>query len=210
MQIKKTCPICNKEFYVPHWRLNAKYCSPVCRQIGLHAPNNVVCTNCGKPFHMKKHQLERYSRNMGVFCSRGCENEYRKIWFMGENNHQYGLRGDKNASYSGEVEQKMKNNQLEDIMVLCVGHPYAEHGRVKKHRLIVEQNHDKFPSECFEEVDGFIVLKRGLQVHHKDGNHDNNDLSNLQIVTRGEHCSIHNKMQPMPRNKKTGQFTKRV
>ena len=28
-------------------------------------------------------------------------------------------------------------------------------------------------------------------VHHKDGNKQNNDISNLEIVTRAEHINIH-------------------
>jgi len=210
MLIKKTCPICHKEFSVPHWRTSARYCSSKCAHVALQASNNVVCTNCGKPFHMKKYALEKYDRNMGVFCSKKCVNEYKAKWFVGENNHQYGLTGSKNASFSGVEEIKRKNNTITDIFVCCDGHPYAICGRVTKHRLLVEQNHDKFPPECFEVVDGFVVLKRGYDVHHIDGNHENNDLSNLEIVTRGEHTSIHNKMNPMPKDKETGKFIKRV
>ena len=36
-------------------------------------------------------------------------------------------------------------------------------------------------------------LKKGELVHHKDGNKKNNHISNLQIVTRSEHATIHMK-----------------
>lgn len=37
-----------------------------------------------------------------------------------------------------------------------------------------------------KDVDGF-----SYEVHHKDGNHNNNDISNLQLVTIREHLNIH-------------------
>jgi hypothetical protein len=68
-------------------------------------------------------------------------------------------------------------------------------GRVIKHKLIVEENYQKFGEQFFDNVDGFMVLKKEFVVHHKDGNHNNNDISNLEILTRGEHTSIHNKLR---------------
>lgn len=42
-------------------------------------------------------------------------------------------------------------------------------------------------------------LKRRLTynevVHHKDGNHHNNDINNLQIMTRSQHSSLHKNLQ---------------
>lgn len=58
-------------------------------------------------------------------------------------------------------------------------------------------------------IEGFTVLKEGYVVHHKDGNHNNNDVRNLEILTRGEHTSIHNKLDPMDRDEESGRFIKR-
>jgi len=41
-------------------------------------------------------------------------------------------------------------------------------------------------------------------IHHKNNNHNDNKLSNLQIVTRAEHAVIHHKnTKRKPRTKKT-------
>jgi len=210
MLLEKTCPICGKMFMVPFRRKDtAKYCSPSCRQEGLKAADNIVCTTCKKPFHLKKYQMERYHRTMGFFCCRECARLAKVDFMKGEGNHQYGLRGARNASFKGE-EIPNKNNCIVDIMVYVPQHPRADkNGRVTKHRLIVEQNASLFGLDFFDFVNGLFVLKDGYIVHHKDGNHDNNDVENLEVLTRGEHTSIHNKLNPMDRDKTTGRFKKK-
>lgn len=211
MMIEKKCLICGKSFLVPHWRTNtAKYCSTQCQHNGLHAQSETTCTNCGKRFHIKPYTRRSTSRNMGYFCSRQCLDEYRKVWFTGENNHQYGLKGELNASFKGK-EIISKNNRLLEVEVYA---PYRKDanklGRVKLHRLLVEENWDRFRSDAFDIVDGQHVLKDGLQVHHIDGNHYNNAIDNLMIVTKSEHRKIHNANFYILRSKKTGRYVARV
>lgn len=63
-------------------------------------------------------------------------------------------------------------------------HPYAYRGYIYEHRMIVE----KYLSECI----GFVVyIHPSLDIHHVDKNKLNNDISNLRIVTKGEHSLIH-------------------
>ncbi len=210
MILYKECKICGKEFGYPHWRKMVLYCSPECRQVGITAKPNVCCTNCGSEFHLKKSQRERYERHMGTFCSRKCMYEYKKKWFRGENNHQYGLKGDKNDSFKGEEIEKA-NHRLMEIRVYSPGHPMADcAGRVLKHHLVVEENHLMFDPKYFEEANGRHILKRGFVLHHKDGNHSNNDVANLEIMTRGEHASYHNRLNRIPRDNKSGRFIKRT
>lgn len=210
MDITKVCEFCGETFIVPHWRSSAKYCSRKCSDKSRILPPNVVCTNCGKSFRMKKYQQERYDRNCGYFCSRRCFSEYKKVWFVGVNNHQYGLKGRLNGSFK-DKDLEHKNHNITDIFVYCPIHPYADkNGRVSRHRLIVEQNNTLFDGECFEVVDGVIVLKKGFVVHHKDGNHNNDEITNLEILTRSRHTSYHNKTNPMPRDNIIGQFKKRT
>lgn len=208
MLIEKTCQICGKTFYVPHWRKEkAKYCSVECQRKSLHGAANVVCTNCGNSFHMKPYRLQKYARHMGYFCSRSCETEYRKAWFAGSNNHQYGLKGSLNSSFKGE-ELPHGNHNLTDVRVYA---PYRvdanKHGRVVKHRLLVEQNWSLYPQEAFEIIKGQHVLKKGYDVHHADGNHNNNAISNLIVLTRNEHTNVHNRQKHIVRDHKTGRIT---
>ena len=72
----------------------------------------------------------------------------------------------------------------------------------------MELNHTIFDNSFFEEIDGWFYLKDGYVVHHKDFNHSNNDLTNLQVVTKSEHIRIHNLANPRKRNSKNGQFIK--
>lgn len=143
---------------------------------------------------------------MGYFCSCKCFNEYRKMWFRGENNHQFGLKGKLNSSFKG-IELKDKNNNITDILVYAPSRVDAnKRGRVPKHRLLVEENWEKFPSNAFFVKNGQHVLKKGYDVHHIDGNHDNNDLTNLAVLTRKEHVSIHNKQKQIVRDGRTGRI----
>lgn len=59
-------------------------------------------------------------------------------------------------------------------------HPNAtEHGYVLAHRLVMEKHIGRLLND--DEV-----------VHHVDENRFNNDLSNLQLMTRREHTKLHN------------------
>jgi len=50
------------------------------------------------------------------------------------------------------------------------------------HRKIYEQHYGPIPRDA---------QGRSYEIHHKDGNHNNNTISNLQLVTIEEHFSIH-------------------
>lgn len=166
---------------------------------------NATCPICKTDFHVKPSHLKRFKQ---VCCSRECSKALRSIRMTGCGNHQFGLTGDKNASFKG-YEIKRKNNRQVDIMVYVPDHPYAnEYGRVKKHRLIVEQHHDMFDDKFFEIVNGKKYLKKCFFVHHIDGNHGNNNVNNLAVLSRAEHRRVHNLMSPQTRDAKSGRFCK--
>lgn len=168
---------------------------------------NATCPICKADFHVKPSHLKRFKQ---VCCSRDCSRALRRIRMTGCGNHQFGLTGNKNASFKGD-EIKRKNNRLVDIMVYVPDHPYANKcGRVKKHRLIVEQHHDAFDDKFFEIVNGKKYLKKCFFVHHIDGNHGNNDVNNLAVVSRSEHRRLHNLMSPQKRDAISGRFCKCV
>ena len=59
---------------------------------------------------------------------------------------------------------------------------YNKKGNVKLHRLIMEEHLGR-------------KLTSDEIVHHIDGNKLNNDISNLQVMTRGEHSRLHRKQE---------------
>ena len=192
MIIKKICVICNKEFTIPHWRQHtAKYCSRECANIGLHGDNNCICPICGKPFHVKPYHLKKYGHSFGNYCSKKCLNEARKDLFKGKNNHQYGLKGPLNSSFKGHKTQTKNHKNIEQ-MIYCPTHPFCNKtGRVKEHRLIVEQNYKLFDSKYFTIIDGKHYLLPSVSVHHIDENHNNNCINNLLPCTKKEHRVFH-------------------
>lgn len=189
-QVEKKCQQCGKLFKVIKQRENtALYCCRTCADLSKRAEVNAVCDFCGKTFHRKKSHLLNHS--IGIFCSINCLNNAKKNAYKGKRNHQYGLKGALNASFAGE-ETLVHNHKVIDIMVYVPKHPYANrNGRVKKHRLLVEQNYHLFNSKYFETIDGTIVLKKNVDVHHKDKNHNNNAIENLIPCTKSEHRIYH-------------------
>lgn len=190
--VKKICSNCGVEFSVVNHRSNtAKYCCNRCKNVARRAKSNTKCSVCGKEFYIKPSQLTRYNRTLGVFCSCKCMNEAKKLAYRGDGNHQFGLKGHLNASFiSGDIT--LKNHGNIDIWVYYPSHPYANSsGRVKKHRLVVEEYYTLFDFKYFEIINNRVVLKPSSCVHHLDYNHDNNNISNLVPCTRSEHAMYH-------------------
>lgn len=52
----------------------------------------------------------------------------------------------------------------------------------KKHRTVYKKHFGPIPKDKFG---------RPMEIHHIDGNHQNNDISNLKLVTIEEHFRIH-------------------
>lgn len=205
MMITKICLTCGKEFKVPHWRKDtAKYCCPDCRQQSFKGELNCTCEVCGKKFHLKPYQLNKYKHHC---CSKKCLNVLKQTLYKGEGNHQYGLKGPLNASFKGNEITK-KNNTLTEIVIYDPTHPRCDEcGRVTKHRYLVEENYTKFDPKYFEEVNGRTILKKGVQVHHINGDHNDNRIENLMPVTKSEHRVIHNLGITIVRDEKTGKIT---
>lgn len=193
MLLEKVCPVCGKTFTYPHWRKNVKCCSKECLGKTFRAKENMVCPTCGKPFHLKQSHIDRFIGAQGFYCSKECAKAGMRERMTGENNHQYGLKGELNSSFKG-AEIEKPNHSVTDIYVYAPEHPFAnKNGRVAKHRFIVEQNSDRFSANWFTEINGVKYLRKDAIVHHKDGDHSNNDIENLEILTRGQHTTIHNR-----------------
>jgi len=166
----------------------------------------VACVICGKELKVKPYRIKRLKGGK-ITCSLECTYKLKEETMSGENNHQYGLTGHNNSSFKNEDTLTNYGYLLE----YCPNHPrphdqHVQGTRVKKHRLVVERNYKLFDSKFFEEVDGWIVLKEGYDVHHKDENKLNNDISNLEILSRAEHTSLHNNKHEIIRDSSNGRI----
>ena len=202
--ITKICKYCGKEFQIINCRKDtAKYCSKECANDSRKGDFNCKCEICGKPLHRKPYTLKK---NKHITCSTECLNKLKSKLYSGEGNHQYGLKGTLNASFKGNIVRR-RNNNVTDILVYEPTHPYCnKDGRVKLHRLIVEQNYQKFDSKYFEEINNRTVLKKDIDVHHLNFNHDDNRIENLVPLTRGEHTTLHNANSIITRNNLDGRI----
>lgn len=169
------------------------------KQIRENSPDylNCVCDICGKKFHVKPSQKMRYKH---TFCSKECDTEYKKIRMSGENNHQYGLRKELNASWKGGK----RISSCGYYLIYMPEHPFCNgDGCVFEHRLVAEKY--LLNDENSVIVDGKRYLSPEYAVHHIDENRLNNDVSNLKVMLKGEHVRLHSLTRKQERNDK-GQF----
>lgn len=180
------CDNCGKEFECQNFRIRQRvniFCCKKCEGEYRKAKPNHICPICGKPFHLSE------SENRFVnCCSYKCMGEYRKIFYVGENNPNYGNKGSKNPIWKSDK----RISPYGYILVRDESHPYRNvDGFVFEHRLIAERY--LLTEENRVEINGKFYLKKGFDVHHKDRNRQNNSPENLLVLTRSEHMKLHHK-----------------
>ena len=143
---------------------------------------NCRCDQCGKYFHKKPSHINKTHN----FCSQKCHYEFKKTSMKGKGNHQYGLKGRLNASW--KTDKRITNNGY--LKIYKPEHPLSDRdGRILEHRYLAEKYLAK-PEDLIY-FNGKYILNPNLDVHHKDKNKLNNDLNNLQILTRNDHMKLH-------------------
>ena len=137
----------------------------------------VVCEQCGKEFRTHNSEIRRGG---GRFCSRGCSTRHRNLtdnvsWreevrakisqnhadFSGERNPMYGKKG-KDAPGYIDGRSKFKG---------------------PTHRKMVQAA--GVPMKCV-----LCGSTEKVEVHHKDGNHFNNEKENLVVLCHSCHRNI--------------------
>lgn len=72
--IIKNCNCCNKEFYVPQYRINtAKFCSLFCQNHAQYDRKQFNCKQCNKVFTDSPSRLDR------KYCSEECYQDSQRI-----------------------------------------------------------------------------------------------------------------------------------
>lgn len=183
------CVICGVENYVINTKKFPKdFCSYKCYEewTKFNKTPNCECNICGKKMYLKPTRLKRVKN--GICCSKECSYKLKSEYSKGEGNHQFGLKGELNSSFKGiEI---IHNDYIYEYFP---DHPKcSKDGRVRQHRLVIEQNYKLFNSIYFEEINNMFVLKDDYDIHHINEVKTDNHLENLQILTRSEHTSLHN------------------
>lgn len=195
--VKVTCCVCGKEEYVsPSRAKKYKTCSIECQHkfIGDKFSKKITCqcAVCGKELKLKP---TKFNNSKTHCCSKRCNALLKSATFCGQNNHQFGLKGELNASFKNKALSK-KNGHQADIFVYDpnspdnIDNPYT-YGRVKQHRKVIYDNKNYF-NQCIFGKNGKIL--QTVNIHHIDSNHNHNTLDNLVPLTRKQHKITHTKL----------------
>lgn len=190
--IKAICDWCGKEFDCQRFRTEDGrkhlFCSCKCKGEYTKSKTelNCRCPICGKKFHKRLYEIKKNKNN---YCSRECANKAKSILYKGEGNHQYGLKGNKNASWKSDEKISAYGYRL----IRKFDHPFANSDDfVFEHRLVAEQ-HLLNDDNCVV-IDGVKYLSPSYIVHHLDFNRLNNNYTNLVVMSLDEHTKMHVKI----------------
>lgn len=143
---------------------------------------NCECAVCHKPLYRKPCYI---AKTKNITCSYKCCYELKKITYKGENNPQYGNKGNRCPGFVGE---KRISHGYQKIYY--PDHPYKdEAGRVLEHRAIAE----KYLLDDINsiEINGKKYLNIEYAVHHIDFNKLNNNIDNLCVMKKNDHSAMH-------------------
>lgn len=91
----------------------------------------------------------------------------------GKNNPMYGRRRELAPPWKGG--RKIQNGY---ILIFVPEHPFCDHnGYVREHRLVMEKYLGRY-------------LTRDEDVHHKNGDTQDNRIENLELMTHGDHMVL--------------------
>ena len=145
-----------------------------------------TCQKCGKVFHRKPSQVAKYALH---YCSRECRTVKVQCTChtCGRTFMRIPSRVQKSGGRfcSGSCARQGPNSARWNGGRWIATNGYVirtipGRGRITEHRWVWEQAYGPIP-------DGYVV-------HHVDGNRQNNDLSNLTLMTPSDHSQLHRRL----------------
>lgn len=160
------CKICNKLFKP---RSNSITICDNCKTL--------TCEICGKVYFAKRIR-DVYSKHK--YCGWECACKGRCITRRTERKYWNNSGKPKWQLYYENSKRWYSKSHYYDGYRLCIDTDlciYGPNGKQTIYQYIWEKYNGPIP-------DGYVI-------HHKDGNHRNHCLPNLQLMTRAEHIKIH-------------------
>jgi hypothetical protein len=173
-----TCKKCGKIKQVKPYLKNQIYCSTECRKTQTKVP----CSTCGKIFERKSCLVDRYKYH---FCSKECNTtcfqKGQKVW----NKNKKGIH----LSPQSEFKKGIISLTKRPIGTVLVR---VRHRDGQKRQWIKTEQPSKWVQNSrFVWTSVYGEIPKGYCVHHKDRNVLNDDISNLDCLTRSEHIAEH-------------------
>ena len=184
----KQCSFCGKNVPIYHKkRLEYKniFCNKQCEFEYKKSLTelNCECEICHKLFHRKQSQIDKYKHH---YCSEKCHALAKMEYMKGENNHQYGLKGQLNSTW--KQDERISNYGYRLIRKL--DHPFKNSDdMVFEHRLVAEQY--LLTDENRIIINGQYYLSDEFHVHHLDFDRLNNNPNNLYVISKYLHMKFH-------------------
>lgn len=139
----------------------------------LDKKHKLICQKCNKEFTKNKHAKIAYFCNDCRYINCIICSEKIKL-----NTNQ--LQSGKAKYCSHKCEKFLSKGRFFKNGYVCVksNHPKNYEGYYYEHLLIMENHINRY-------------LEDNEIVHHKDGNRANNQIENLELMTRSEHGKLH-------------------
>ncbi len=154
----------------------------------------INCHHCNKLFCKKPSQIGLYKLN---FCSKPCYLDY--------NSKKSSLTEEKCAGCNALIfrtnSQRKKSLSGLFFCTKACGNKFKIASKLKKWRVLSPKNHRSRKEEIFKAANytcqkcGYNKDKRMLDLHHHDGNHSNNNWSNLRCVCVWWHTKHHRSVE---------------
>lgn len=181
MESKIRCDWCGKEFERKKRNDHGKnYCSRAClgkaNAERYRLQSLKICSNCGKEFEYRGNHKKR---NRHFFCCAECGYAFKekKLCVI--------------CDWCGTAILKKRSDVARIRHNFCDAGCYIDFINFEKAGALNQQTAGSVVFRKLAEMKIGRRIGAGEEVHHLDGNHRNNKMENLVVITASEHSRLH-------------------